>query len=476
LKVIGKISHSIPYTKNPLGYKGFECPIYDYLRERDYYKVLENLADHRVVLPTKANVKKAIDKMDVPFKCPKNKNFTLALEYFERMMAGPLTAAVGLSESTINGKASPGLTYKKYGIATKEEAIDTPMFAERLQNFAPPIFENCGKREFLKLMLILEDKIRTFKVSEVDFVMHQKFLFDGQNKSFMEACKQSKFWCRYGFSKEYGGFHRMCKKLEKFFFLYMSDISGWDRSLPVLQYIYNIRKKYLINPPEWFDWVAFHTVFSLECDQDGFVFVNHQGNRSGSNNTTPDNCLAHVLIKIYNLICIYEEIHGCVPDYDMISKQGVNLMGDDNLSGYTPEFYCVDFDERMRFRYGEFGLEVKVGSDRMAVIDKILPDFEFLGCTIGFNNEFKKYVPLPRQNKVASTIMYCEELCDLNIYAQRIIGLLYVSFADDILRPILYDIVGHLIKMPGLQDNLYEEFSFLLSCRKAQMTRVCGFE
>jgi hypothetical protein len=454
--------------------------MYDWILQQDFGKDLSDLANHRLVQPKRLNITKAIRKIDAPKRCPdmEDKVFKYSIFCTDMYLSDVLTSAWG-DPGEFNVASSPGLTYKKKGVKTKEEALDNDLFIERFKNFATPLWENCGKVEFLPLQEILDNKIRTFKVSEFDFAVRQKILYDQQNTRFLERSKQGNFWARYGFSKEYGGFDRLVKELQGLSLIWMSDVSGWDRNLPVMEICYLLRHKYLKNCPKWAKWVAEHTVHSLEVDEEGIVFRNHSGNRSGSMNTTVDNCICHILILMYALVKIFYVKYSKFPSIHLLRKQRINVMGDDNFSGVTEEFSLPknEFEEVITNIYAEFGLVLKKGSVLVSTDTVTIdPNFEFLGCKVGYDNNYGRYVPVPRIHKVASTILYSEKNIPINIYVQRVIGLSHICYGVDFLMKCLVKIMKELLKKHNIEEHFREEMRSILSMAKQPYYRVLGFE
>lgn len=481
LRVVGKIAHSIPYKKGDI-FKFVEAPVFDWLKEQPDFEDLLALADHRVVQPKEINIKKAIGKIDAPRVHPgeSDPDYKIAMRCAVAMLSQALTAEPG-EMGEFNLDAGPGLTYKKHGLPTKGEAMESELFDKRWDNFATPLWENCGKVEFLPMDEILDNKIRTFKNCEVDFIARQKQLYNNQNEQFYKMCKNPLFWARYGFVKEYGGFHEMIKRLESFRIRLMLDVSGWDRKLSVMKEVYQIRNLFLKNKDKypWLKWLVYHTVRSLEVDEAGIVFENHGGNRSGSANTTVDNCIGHIIILAYALARTYRLIHGKPISDKLLIEQGVNIMGDDNLSGLTDEFLHPELERFITESYAKWGLELKPGSVFFTTEGgPVHPTFEFLGCKVGFNELYGKYVPIPRINKVCSTILYSEKDTPLNIYAQRVIGLTYLSYAVPFLMRNLTSLMEHLCSnyAHALDDHLIVEMSMLIGLGNYPTTRVYGFE
>jgi uncharacterized protein YfbU (UPF0304 family) len=448
---VGSINHAIQYDKSQSDSFVKNTPLFEYFKKHRHYNWLNKRATMKCVLPKAANIKKAIRKMDVPKVKPSNEFYDLALKYTERHVASVMTADVGLEESTIVKKASPGLTYKKYQIKNKGRALKSPLYIKRLRAMMTPLFENVGKREFLDVDEIKDNKIRTFLVSELDFIMHQKYLYDKQNKRFMEASGRSEFFARYGFCKEYGGFHRFILNIQGCYYIWSSDISGWDRSIPVMDDWYNIRNKFLKCPKfdlKLRDFVTLNTVRSFVVDEDGVVFETCIGNRSGSNNTTTDNCGCHIIIMFYMLIRLFYIKNGVLPTYEQCFAQMVNVMGDDNLSGLDEEFCVPGMKQFIKDTYAEFGLLVKESAFKEVYRenDMSILGFEFLGSTVGYDTRTNRYIPIPRVRKVCSSLLYSSSRLSIDTFCQRLIGLCVLCYAHEKLMEIITDAIGYVVQ------------------------------
>lgn len=471
------------YKSEDQKYSVTHTPIHEWMSQQPWYDSVSKAATQRVVLPRKSNIEKSILKQDVPIlrRYKNDPDYKLALQYTREYFRTRIKADLGFNENTeFNWKSSPGPSWEKLGCKTKLDALHHPEFARIVRRCHIPVFKNCAKREFKDVQeIIVDNKIRTFKVADFDFICLQKFLYDNQNKAFYEACKDPKFWCRYGFSKEYGNFHDLMARLETFYYVMTSDVSGYDRTVSCMEDWYAIRNEFI--PFHVLkDFVTKYTCYSLEIDEDGYVFVDEAGNRSGSVNTTTDNCGCHVIIMFYMLIKAYKQNFGVVPTYTQCVEQGVNIMGDDNLTGLTKEFVVPDMDTFVRNIYQDFDLTVKESAFQSKILtddDYDLSGFEFLGSTAHKNSD-GFYVPIPRIDKVCSTIMYSDGPMPIAQYAQRILGLIFLCYGVHWLDELLFSILEYLItnyfqaSNPELR-NLYSE---LMLAKRSGYYKLLGYE
>jgi len=483
LKCIGKINYSIPYGKEDVKFTAVKGPIHDWMKNQKWYNRVKQLATFRVVKTRRNNVEKSYAKQDRPMKKPAadDPKWLLAQKYVEMYVHDKLKADIGLDENTrIKLDTSPGPSWEKMGCKPKFEAMMHASFVEIAAKYHTPVWKNAAKREFLSLQEILEDKIRTFKIADVDFLIVQKMLYEKLSERFKEASKDPKFWVRYGFSKEYGGFNQMINRLKRAFYIWSLDVSGWDKSISCMEEWYKIKERCIPFHPLK-EYVRKNTINSLEADGDGFVVENEGGNRSGSGDTTTDNCGCHLLVMTYLLISIYHMKHGKMPTYTEVYEQLVNLLGDDNLSGVFEDF-CIEgkMADIIRSVYAEFGLLVKEKAFKeqyMKPGDEIL-DFEFLGSTAKYNKELNTYVPIPRVEKICSSIIYSDGHLSIDIYTQRIIGLIYLCYGIDWLDELLFEILGYLVEnyhnvLPDFVPYLRSE---LLLLRQTGYARMAGYE
>jgi len=190
----------------------------------------------------------------------------------------------------------------------------------------------------------------------------------------------------------------------------------------------------------------------LIVDEDGYVFKAKSVNVSGQPSTTPDNTLSHILIMFYYLIRIFMEVSGTdvPPTYEQCVDNFINLMGDDNFSGFLKGFYHMDPERMKQFvkdLYAEFGLLVKDSALKMQYKEEgeFVDDFEFLGCTVMWNDTYNKYTPVPRIEKFFTSLLYSARLDTVEIYAQRINGLAHLTYGNDTLASYIYDVASRLV-------------------------------
>jgi len=272
--------------------------------------------------------------------------------------------------------------------------------------------------------------------------------------------------------------------------LMMLDVSGWDRKIP-LRDVYLLRTKGLMTNPffskdEVYDWVVQNTVSPIIAFGDGSVWRRPTGNNSGSNNTTTDNTIAHIIIAFYLVLTRYFEQNNKIPTYDeVLACSNFLLFGDDNASGFTGLF--DDYDEAFAFIrriYGEFGLTIKEKQFKIILKSPNEPfsGIEFLGSTALYKNG--RYVPLPRFSKIAyslTSLMRCESE-DPSRMIDKISALwdLVSPCHDEELKGIVSEFAQFAYRkfitvLPPLPDTKIKQLDFALTGR-INFALYLGFE
>jgi hypothetical protein len=375
------------------------------MREASYYPVFESYGP----------VWKSLDRMDYPNLLDRDDVFHKKALDFSNIMFGPVFTGTRPSfQFDITLDTSSGVPYKKMGMKTKDQALGSDVFHEMFENSYIPIWSIAGKNEFKPVEDIEEDKIRTFIIPPIDFLVKQKVLYTQQNQRLNDF--KDRTWVKYGFVPQYGGFDDLFKRLESYDLLWSSDISGYDRKLQVMDEVYKIRNKFLMCPPQLEhvrDFVTEQTVRGTLLFPDGYLYRRVCGNNSGSYNTTPDNCIAHVIMMFRFLIKRWHDIYGSFPTYnDIMSTADVNIMSDDNCGGLLNEFYKFedqsDFYNNLKANYSFYHLDVKNKAlfFQSRTFDDPIEGLEFLGMTGVKKDGF--YYPRPRVGKLCSRLVYAD--------------------------------------------------------------------
>lgn len=287
-------------------------------------------------------------------------------------------------DPTITEDSVPGVPWKYFGFKTKEEVLNHPMFAEshkqcRSGEKKYPPFVSAGKRELLTKEEILEGKIRTFLMAPLELLLDEKWLYGEQDEAMKEM---NPSFIRYGINFHEGGFDRMIKRMISDFYIEY-DVKGWDRQLPILDFVMEFRNRCLrqaVGPEIWEEikgTVARVTEAVVNHElllPDGSVVRFNWGQMSGDGMTTSNNCLAHNALIFYLLIKANPKASD-----DEIVSQRANIYGDDQLGGFSNIFMKLREEAFVDSVYKEFGLSVKEGTWKCQETPE---GMTFLGATV----------------------------------------------------------------------------------------------
>lgn len=442
---------------------------------------------------------KSVLKCDAPKIKPNDAFFELAKDYTYRMLAPYMQGKRITSKIDYNGTTTNGFPYNKMidpdtkrPYHTKAELINSPIFKDELYRFHTPLWQMFGKKEYLPMAELLDDKLRTVYCGETPFVFWQKFMFDTSDAALKaQADNFSACWSRYGHVKQYGGTNRLATNHQLFYRIlectaleilhYTADISGWDRLLPIMEDIYNIRAR-LYGPMDEFETKVFNYLKKNICTvtcvlPDGTLIEKDIGNVSGSGKTTTDNTIGHILIEFYHFIRIYYRKYGKMPTYvDIIVQVRNSLYGDDSFTSIRVRFWLRDDDlstpdkeadlyfNLYRETYSLFGLTVKASQFNFNYGD--VSGLEFLGVTFR-KSSYNVYAGEPRYSKIFTTITQvlekanrepmayasiCGAVCTLSCgltdplalrlqsFVQAYASFLNIHFQDSLPETVLYDL------------------------------------
>jgi hypothetical protein len=285
---------------------------------------------------------------------------------------------------------SSGVPWGMLKMKTKGDCFRSPVFRNYLAHpelMVPPVWKVVDKSEWYHANDIDSGKVRTFIIPPTDFLVLQKICFWRQN----EAMKM-RHSSAYGFNPYRGGVHRLALKLLRNPIFLSYDVRGWDRLLPHMREVYDLRLSFI--PEEMLyiaEWVSDNTIITFLIYPDGTIVCKILGNNSGSGTTTSDNILAHDFISCLVLL----EIFGESPDLLEAAVQA--LFGDDNVSSIpeTP----VDLETTYRSIFRLFGLELdpfKTSRD--------LRDMEFLGFKFEFRDGW--WIPCYNEGRILASFCY----------------------------------------------------------------------
>jgi hypothetical protein len=394
----------------------------------------------KLVKPTKKNIHLSLAKCDAPPKYPIDSLQEFVVDLCFQYYRDELTAPVAdpFSQFYIRSPSSPGYIFKrKYGCKNKAEALSHPKFLEHFNSVElPNVRDYNGKIELLDLNAILNDnKIRGTFTEHIDSLMKEKFLFDKQNAN-IKASNETK-WIKAGFVKQFGGFNRLARRLERFKFKETGDVKGWDR-LVCLIFVYQLRQRGLLRKDDCWLKLAYMLAskeYMLVLCHDGIVRIRKTGVCSGDNNTTTDNCLAHLVIRMRLYVKLYYHVFGYYPTLETIlSLHETAIYSDDLIASHDLDTYGITFDEFEHFKlatYAEFGLTFKA-EQTFLVHGSLTPELKFLGSSFWKWEFMDMYVPGASRARVCSNIVSPEverdNFADVMI---KLVGLLIVSSPDE---------------------------------------------
>lgn len=304
---------------------------------------------------------------------------------------------------SIDVDTSPGVLWTLLGYKTKGEVLsDTiasdiimSLFAQPNFEKYPPVWRLVDKLEWYHIDDLLADKVRTFIIPPLELLFYCKMIHGQQNELMKDF-----WWSAYGFNPYQGGVDRLARELMKFDIIVTYDVKGWDRLLPLMDLIHDLRnahvqEKYLYIA----HWVSQNTCSSYILLPDGRIVKKDIGNNSGSGTTTNDNIIGHSFIIFFALVRLYKG------DYDLAYQCLCKLFGDDNVCGlYKPKGMDYDRVERsIRKTFKMFGYELDPFR-----ISPSLEGAEFLGFQ--FTKGYKGFW-LPKYNlgRISASIVYTIE-------------------------------------------------------------------
>lgn len=474
-------------------------PLTQWLKKHNEYSRLQEMATYYYGTPQRDNIEKSLLYRDYPLTDPMQdpkygESFKLAYVYVAKTLAPVLTARPMTGSVPMPANTSGGVVAKRLGFASKAAYMISPHFAQGVKELNKQTFETSHKVELAPLESILQDrKCRTFDIPCAELALAQRIVYGNQDVNLQEAGKNPKFPIRYGFSKENGGFHRLGKMIQANHVRDEGDGSKYDKGILLQPHVYAMRNMFLdmSDHPNLIpvrDWVKDSVVHFCFLDADGHIWQSNGGNPSGNSCTTSDNSISHLIIR-YTITIEQLKALNIEPTYERVLLPDENLYGDDTLCGKNKRLFVLDekgepdlelYKQLSREVYKVAGVTLKPTAHKVHFSPDLAPvvGMEFLGSTLAWDSATQLYYPIPRLNKVITSLLYCEKGMTMELYAQRVCGLLYVSFAVPWLRSVLLDIITHMLDEH--RDVLSEPTLRTMSCLKQDSsmpeTLFYGFE
>jgi hypothetical protein len=422
--------------------KAVKCPFYQsYVKSglSEHSEQVKSKATMRVVVPNRVNVEKSLAKCNVLPSYPDDQLQETVEDYSDQYLRPFLYQYTLHPDQHVkfNLNTSPSSTWKVLGCKTKADAFNHTMFAWMLTDCTHIVLvDYCGKVEFLDIEdILINEKIRGFFNPSLDYNVKAKILYENQNLAFKIAWEKS--WIKYGMVKQFGGFDRFARDLEQFDFFDEGDCSGYDR-LIWLGKVYDRRNKYLRYQSHQYSLVCYVYAFIVNtfiiCP-DGVIRMRQTGNISGGNNTTVDNCMAHlpILIRFICKMWLNSRFRRLPTFEEIFVNHRYAIYSDDAFGAHKLTYLGIDIDTFMRLKietYLEFGLVLKPKQTLLTwKLDsgRINPKHSFLGSYFYWDLKTEMYVPFPRLEKICSSLYYKEKGMENDLIIIRTLALMVLS-------------------------------------------------
>jgi hypothetical protein len=373
---VGKYQHLIPLFNTT-----FRLPLDDSRTSNchltpsptwNQWGLLEREILYAGVIPTKTSVMSSVMKMDVEpilrLADPEIwDDVLLDAEYAFEVYFGSKAAPPNFNPE-FTQTSSAAFPFPQMGWRYKSDVLSTEWFEE--EYVWNPFDKVCWwryvpKHEYLSLFDIdVSKKIRTFLPSPLHLLYWQKVFFGPQDENLKV---HQPLGIRYGIDFHRGGFDTMIRNhyifheldpiddlLELLF--WEGDVSGWDRKLPIMKQIYDVRTAHsdACGFEKTRDWVINETINSKLLLPNGDVVQKiGASNNSGSGTTTGDNCIGHKLISDYLDRCFAKLVKEN-------PKAHKDLYGDDILKSLLAKYFPFLKDGTFICdTYEEFNLTIK---------------------------------------------------------------------------------------------------------------------
>jgi len=423
------------------------CPIYNGFHKQSSFLPLEEWSKYDGVLGNRNNVWASIDKCDVP----PVKNWDPVIMEEAMVRTGQqveLSFSTGICPVPVfNGAASATFPFASFGFRNKADVLTCVGFFKWLTHpfDKPTIWRVSPKREFIEVELIKNGKIRTFIIPPLHLLWWQKVFYSNQDSNLI---KYQPGGIRYGISFQRGGFHKLMEEFENFVNI-TYDVSGWDRSFPLMREVHSLRQKFLKGASsfkEYLDWMTENTIESNILLPNGDVIKWKNGNKSGSGLTTSDNSVGHLIIQNYILVLL-EQRFG---KFDYATA----IYSEDTISGWPA--HVASFLDKKFFDdvYALFGYKIR-DFERFKSCEGI----KFLGArcrTVHFNG-IDFYCPAYDSGRIYAALTTLIEKHGYDDVLAKSYSLLHLAWDDAPLFQHIYEFVLYLLEDTSAQSVFAEK-------------------
>jgi hypothetical protein len=366
---------------------------------------------------------------------------------------GVFSKLLPLVEIDFNMQSATGVglrkDYKSKGDYFRYNKLDCEKYLEEGPDLkAIPLWSIAFKNEYLKLTKIKENNGRIFIIPPVNETAMQLSVLQFFNKQLYKHFEYSPI--KVGINFADGGFHRLVKKLQGLIDI-QGDCTKWDKTFcdELRLRCKNIRMHLYrgINREEFYKRLEFIYRNSTES-----YLVTPWGQvlevrmmKSGDGGTTPDNCMAHLMVVFAYIKRNEKYILNVLNEKELTWRVILRffellLYSDDHVFGFPQQMKALStFDIRSAF-YREYGLQLKKDDD-VVKYDGNPIGLTFLGAVI--EKYYGWFVPLYSLNRIWSALVgtgsqlepkqYFCKICSLAILA-TFHGRLHYNRITDIAR------------------------------------------
>jgi len=371
------------------------------------HKLLGNFPiDMASVRVTKENYNLAVMSFDSPFTCPDNEFWTLAMEYTYQYLAQYIPISrPQFKDLYMDFSTGAGFPWNLF-FPTKGDIPEDMIETDLNDPYTPYYWNLAMKKEKLPIVKIKENKMRSFMMPSVTYLIRQK----KYSQNFNEFLKLVP-WSAYGFNWHYKGFHRSMSPFLKFININEYDVRYWDKHFPLKKACVDLRRRFLDLTPdeeEEFYRLAQDEIHPKIVLPSGEVIELDVGQCSGSENTTSDNTIAHIMIIMYECIKGYYTKYRSIPTLEQILENVYNkIYSDDVVQGYKDEFDFIGDPIQKDAIFKEFGMAIEYMNPEKWKVFKGCIGATFLGMTI--HDYFGVLVPTYPYHKILNSSVIRED-------------------------------------------------------------------
>ncbi len=353
---------------------------------------------------TNENYHRAIMEFDHPKVLPNDQMFIKAIDYVNELIDSvcPNHKPAYGEDLYCDFTKSPGYPLNKL----YREKGDCPIEVINYELHGPQnkyIWQLTPKSEILPLTKIRENKIRTFMIPPFGYLIQQKIF----SKRFNECLKKLE-WVGLGFNFHHLGYDRLFRNISKFRYKGESDVKYWDKRFPLKDTCYDMRRRKLILTKEEekiFEQLREQEIYPTVLLPSGELIEMTVGQCSGSENTSTDNTIAHIIIKVYEILTYYEDNKLPLPHWqEIFTNVYYKIFSDDNIWGCTEKYRFLCDPERAKIIYSRFGLTIDINDPLKWRTSESVIGMTFLGMKC--DTYENKFIPtFPWQKVVDSSIL-----------------------------------------------------------------------